>query len=88
LFASPLAEGERIEVRGSPRRHDRRKPWPYPLPWEGRGERQRWPFWTAEKMDKSAESSFASRGTKTNAGVSSFLRHSSSVIAMRSTGRF
>jgi tRNA-uridine 2-sulfurtransferase len=38
--ASPLAEGERTEVRGFPSRNgESRRPSPYPLPCEGRGER-------------------------------------------------
>jgi tRNA-uridine 2-sulfurtransferase len=37
--ASPLREGERIEVRGlSSQSAERLEPSPYPLPWEGRGE--------------------------------------------------
>src|SRR5438034_9598099 len=38
--ASPLAEGERTDVRGFPSRNgERRQPSPYPLPCEGRGGR-------------------------------------------------
>jgi len=40
LSASPLREGERIEVRGwIARRRDDFQPSPYPLPLEGRGDR-------------------------------------------------
>jgi tRNA-uridine 2-sulfurtransferase len=38
-FASPLAEGDRIEVRGfASRNGEELEPSPSPLPWEGRGE--------------------------------------------------
>lgn len=39
--ASPLAQGERIEVRGSDGTHHSAQPSPYPLPWEGRGGESR-----------------------------------------------
>ncbi|HJW38540.1 MAG TPA: aminomethyltransferase beta-barrel domain-containing protein, partial [Candidatus Udaeobacter sp.] len=39
--ASPLDEGERIEVRGIPSQNrESREPSPYPFPWEGRGEQK------------------------------------------------
>jgi tRNA-specific 2-thiouridylase len=39
--ASPLAEGERSEVRGIPSQDaESIEPSPYPLPWEGRGEQK------------------------------------------------
>jgi ABC-type multidrug transport system fused ATPase/permease subunit len=39
--ASPLAEGERMKVRGSTQAPHTVEPSPYPLPWEGRGEKNR-----------------------------------------------
>src|SRR5215470_10899999 len=39
--ASPLVEGERMKVRGSIQLEHAVEPSPYPLPWEGRGDKNR-----------------------------------------------